>query len=194
VCWCFHLWLIRIKLSFYLSLSLSRISSFRNIKICWIMCGSNVIISYFTLFFSRIKCFQTVYVKNYIITIFYMTIERNAIYKTAKLSLFCKVIDFRTNDYDLSTVAYKFIIKTQPFFLLRWTIWYTECQSTHHLFHTCTSSWLFFYLQPWFVPHTFLLRWFYPELDAICALKAYILFNPLPLYCSTNFDVTHIFI
>jgi hypothetical protein len=80
------------------------------------MCGSNVIISYFTLFFSRIKCFQTVYVKNDIITIFYMTIERNGIYKTAKLSLFCKVIDFRTNDYDLSTVAYKFIIKTQPFF------------------------------------------------------------------------------
>lgn len=73
-----------------------------------------------------------------------MAIEYNDIYKTAKLSLFCKVIVFRTNDYDLSTVAFKCIIKTEPFFLTVLNEAVPSAKRTHRSSRTSTLSPLFY--------------------------------------------------
>jgi len=83
-----------------------------------------------------------------------MTIECNAIYKTATLSLFRNVIVFRSNDYDLSTVAFKCIIKTEPFFSRRVERSGTECQT---------------YTPP--LPHLHLVfAVFFPRMTVICTL------------------------
>lgn len=107
-----------------------------------------------------------------------MTIEYNDIYKIEKLSLFCKVIVFRTNDYDFSTFAFKCIIKTEPFFLAVLNEAVPSAKRTHRSSRTCILSPLFFLFfthnHDLYIAH-FYYDGFNPDWDTIRTWKQYIL-------------------
>jgi len=175
------------------------VTHFWKIKNWCKVCGDVTIISDLITFLVESSAPKPVCMRHNIIIIFYMTIECNDIYKTAKLSLFCKVIVFRTNDYDLSTVAFKYIIKTEPFFLggvLNETAPSAKRRYPPPLphLHLVFAVFLYFYTQPWFVHRTFLLRWLKPpDRDAIRTVNNVYLVTIIPvrLYSSADSDATH---